>query len=62
MIVRLPRSPGEAILPEPAAPAIPGTRGQPAAALQDVIVLPWNDADALRAAAILLSSAREAAA
>lgn len=35
----------------PAAPAIPGTRGQPAAALQDVIVLPWNDADALRAAA-----------
>ena len=37
----------------PAAPAIPGTRGQPAAALQDVIVLPWNDADAVRAAAHL---------
>jgi glutamate-1-semialdehyde 2,1-aminomutase len=37
----------------PAAPAIPGTRGQPAAALQDVIVLPWNDVDAVRAAAHL---------
>jgi glutamate-1-semialdehyde 2,1-aminomutase len=45
---------GERPTPEgPAAPAIPGTRGQPAAALQDVIVLPWNDADALRAAAHL---------
>jgi len=45
---------GERPDPEgPAAPAVPGTRGQPAAALQDVIVLPWNDPDALRAAAHL---------
>jgi glutamate-1-semialdehyde 2,1-aminomutase len=42
---------GERPDPEgPAAPAVPGTRGQPAAALQDVIVLPWNDPAALRAA------------
>jgi glutamate-1-semialdehyde 2,1-aminomutase len=42
---------GERPAPEgPAAPAIPGTRGQPAGALQDVIVLPWNDMEALRAA------------
>jgi glutamate-1-semialdehyde 2,1-aminomutase len=34
----------------PVAPAVPGTRGQPQAALQDVIVLPWNDPDALQAA------------
>jgi glutamate-1-semialdehyde 2,1-aminomutase len=45
---------GERPDPEgPAVPAVPGTRGQPAAALQDVIVLPWNDPDALRAAAHL---------
>ncbi len=45
---------GERPDPEgPAAPAVPGTRGQPAAALQDVIVLPWNDPNALRAAAQL---------
>jgi len=45
---------GERPEPEgPAAPAIPGTRGQPHAAVQDLIVLPWNDADALRAAARL---------
>jgi glutamate-1-semialdehyde 2,1-aminomutase len=34
----------------PAAPARPGTRGQPQAALDDVVVLPWNEPDALRAA------------
>jgi len=34
----------------PAAPAAPGTRGQPRSALADVIVLPWNDPDALAAA------------
>ena len=34
----------------PAAPAAPGTRGQPASALRDVVVLPWNDRDALGAA------------
>ncbi len=34
----------------PVAPAVPGTRGQPASALQDVVVLPWNDPDALQAA------------
>jgi glutamate-1-semialdehyde 2,1-aminomutase len=34
----------------PAAPAAPGTRGQPRSALADVIVLPWNDPDALEAA------------
>ncbi|TMJ14106.1 MAG: aspartate aminotransferase family protein [Bacillati bacterium ANGP1] len=42
---------GEPPDPErPVAPAVPGTRGQPRAALQDVIVLPWNDPEALRAA------------
>ena len=35
---------------KPSAPAVPGTRGQPAAALQDVIVLPWNDLQAVQAA------------
>ena len=34
----------------PSAPAAPGTRGQPQAALHDVVVLPWNEPDALRAA------------
>jgi len=34
----------------PVARAVPGTRGQPQAALQDVIVLPWNDPEALGAA------------
>jgi glutamate-1-semialdehyde 2,1-aminomutase len=33
------------------APALPGTRGQPAAAVQDVLVLPWNDWRAVKAAA-----------
>ncbi|HLW61313.1 MAG TPA: aspartate aminotransferase family protein [bacterium] len=35
----------------PAAPAVPGTRGQPASALADVAVLPWNDPEALAGAA-----------
>ncbi len=34
----------------PVAPAVPGTKGQPQAALQDVIVLPWNDPEAVEAA------------
>lgn len=35
----------------PIAPARPGTPGQAPAAVQDVLVLPWNDLDAVRAAA-----------
>ncbi|HKV44006.1 MAG TPA: aspartate aminotransferase family protein [bacterium] len=35
----------------PAAPAVPGTGGQPASALADVVVLPWNDPAALAGAA-----------
>jgi len=34
----------------PVAPAIPGTRGQSPTALQDVLVLPWNNLQALDAA------------
>jgi glutamate-1-semialdehyde 2,1-aminomutase len=35
----------------PIAPARPGTPGQPPAAVRDVLVLPWNDPEAVRAAA-----------
>jgi glutamate-1-semialdehyde 2,1-aminomutase len=35
----------------PAAPALPGSRGQPPAAVQDVLVLPWNNPQALETAA-----------
>lgn len=35
----------------PAAPARPGTRGQPPAAVQDLVVLPWNNPAAVDAAA-----------
>jgi glutamate-1-semialdehyde 2,1-aminomutase len=35
----------------PVAPALPGTRGQPPAAVQDMLVLPWNNPQALEAAA-----------
>ncbi|HLJ61394.1 MAG TPA: aspartate aminotransferase family protein [bacterium] len=35
----------------PVAPALPGTGGQPASALQDVLVLPWNNLQAVEVAA-----------
>jgi len=35
----------------PVAPALPGSRGQPPHALDDVLVLPWNNAQAVEAAA-----------
>ncbi|HLW46831.1 MAG TPA: aminotransferase class III-fold pyridoxal phosphate-dependent enzyme [bacterium] len=34
-----------------AAPARPGSRGQPPAAVHDVLVMPWNDLEAVRSAA-----------
>ena len=37
----------------PVAPALPGTRGQSPATLQDVLVLPWNNLQALEATAHL---------
>jgi glutamate-1-semialdehyde 2,1-aminomutase len=37
----------------PAAPAVPGTRGQPPATVQDLLVLPWNNREALETTAHL---------
>lgn len=36
--------------PDPAVPARPGSSGQPPAAVRDILVLPWNDLEAVRAA------------
>jgi len=35
----------------PVAPALPGSKGQPLAAVQDLLVLPWNNVQALEATA-----------